>query len=84
MLAGLSSPVRSKPPSALRAATFFSPLSGVQPGEAFDVMPYAEAVTEYLLSICRDIKMPRKLKIAFCNSLGAIRTSAPGISFSSS
>lgn len=44
-----------------------SPLSGVQPGEAFDVMPYAEAVTKYLLSICRDIKMPRKLKIAFCN-----------------
>ena len=44
-----------------------SPLSGVQVGEAFDVIPYAEAVTEYLLSICRDIKMPRKLKIAFCN-----------------
>ena len=46
-----------------------SPLSGVQPGEAFDVMPYAEAVTEYLLSICRDIHMPRKLKIAFCNGV---------------
>lgn len=46
-----------------------SPLSGVQPGEAFDVIPYAEAVTEYLLSICRDIKMPRKLKIAFCNGV---------------
>ena len=46
-----------------------SPLSGVQPGEAFDVVPYAEAVTRYLLSICRDIKMPRKLKIAFCNGV---------------
>lgn len=46
-----------------------SPLSGVQPGEAFDVIPYGEAVTEYLLSICRDIHMPRKLKIAFCNGL---------------
>ena len=46
-----------------------SPLSGVQPGEAFDVAPYAEAVTKYLLSICRDIKMPRKLKIAFCNGV---------------
>lgn len=46
-----------------------SPLSGVQPGEAFDVVPYAEAVTKYLLSICRDIKMPRKLKIAFCNGV---------------
>ncbi len=46
-----------------------SPLTGVQPGEAFDVMPYAEAATEYLLSICRDIRMPRKLKIAFCNGV---------------
>lgn len=46
-----------------------SPLSGVERGEAFDVMPYAEAVTKYLLSICRDIKMPRKLKIAFCNGV---------------
>ncbi len=46
-----------------------SPLSGVQPGETFDVIPYAEAVTKYLLSICRDIKMPRKLKIAFCNGV---------------
>lgn len=49
--------------------TMASPLSGVQPGEAFDVLPYAEATTQYLLSICRDIKMPRKLKIAFCNGV---------------
>ncbi len=46
-----------------------SPLSGVQAGEAFDVIPWAEAVTRYLLSICRDIHMPRKLKIAFCNGV---------------
>lgn len=46
-----------------------SPLSGVQPGEAFDVMPWAEAATKYLLSICRDIHMPRKLKAAFCNGV---------------
>ncbi len=46
-----------------------SPLSGVQPGEAFDVIPCAEAVSEYLLSICRDIHMPRKLKIAFSNGV---------------
>jgi len=46
-----------------------SPLSGVQPGEAFDVIPWAEAATEYLLSISRDIHMPRKLKIAFCNGV---------------
>lgn len=44
-----------------------SPLSGVQEGEAFDPSPYAAAVTDYLLSICRDIRMPRKLKIAFSN-----------------
>ena len=46
-----------------------SPLSGTQAGEAFDVLPWAEAVTTYLLSICRDIHMPRKLKIAFCNGV---------------
>ncbi|MGM9537326.1 MAG: nitrite/sulfite reductase [Candidatus Onthomonas sp.] len=46
-----------------------SPLTGTQPGEAFDVLPWAEAVTAYLLSICRDIHMPRKLKIAFCNGV---------------
>lgn len=44
-----------------------SPLSGVQQGEAMDVSGYPDAVANYLLSICRDIKMPRKLKIAFCN-----------------
>lgn len=46
-----------------------SPLSGVQPGEAFDVTPWAEAVTAYLLGVCRDIHMPRKLKVAFCNGV---------------
>lgn len=46
-----------------------SPLSGVQQGEYLDVMPWVEAVTEYLLSICRDIHMPRKLKIAFGNGV---------------
>ena len=46
-----------------------SPLSGVQQGECFDVAPWAEAVTKYLLSICRDIRMPRKLKIAFSNGV---------------
>ena len=43
------------------------PLSGVLPGETFDVIPYAEAVADYLLSILYDIKMPRKLKVAFSN-----------------
>ncbi len=44
-----------------------SPLSGVEKGEAFDPTPWAEAVTKYLLSVCRDIHMPRKLKVAFSN-----------------
>ena len=44
-----------------------SPLSGVQPGECFDVMPYAEAASRYLLTIAGSIHMPRKLKVAFCN-----------------
>ena len=43
------------------------PLSGVAPGETFDVVPYAEAVGDYLLSILEEIKMPRKLKVAFSN-----------------
>ncbi len=46
-----------------------SPLAGVQPGEAFDPTPWAEAATEYLLGICRDIHMPRKLKVAFSNGV---------------
>lgn len=46
-----------------------SPLTGVQIGECFDVLPYAESTANYLLSICREIKMPRKLKIAFCNGV---------------
>ena len=46
-----------------------SPLSGVEKGEPFDVIPYATAVADYTLSICRDFKMPRKLKIAFSNGV---------------
>lgn len=46
-----------------------SPLSGVQPGECFDPTPWAEAAGEYLLSICREIHMPRKLKVAFSNGV---------------
>ena len=46
-----------------------SPLSGVQPGEAFDVLPWAEKAGEYLLGVCREIHMPRKLKVAFSNGV---------------
>lgn len=43
------------------------PLSGILPGETFDVMPYAQEVADYLLSILYEIKMPRKLKVGFAN-----------------
>ena len=43
------------------------PLSGVLPGESFDVIPYAELVADYLLSLLYDIRMPRKLKVGFAN-----------------
>lgn len=43
-----------------------SPLSGVEKGEAFDIMPYAMAAGEYMITLVSDIKLPRKLKVAFC------------------
>lgn len=46
------------------------PLSGVEAGEYFDVLPYAKAVSEYLLSMIHEVKLPRKLKVAFSNGLG--------------
>lgn len=45
-----------------------SPLSGVDKDEYFDVMPYAKAAGEYLLSFIDEKKMPRKLKVCFSNS----------------
>lgn len=45
-----------------------SPLSGVEQGEYFDVLPYAEAVSDYLLGMIKAVKMPRKLKVGFSNS----------------
>ncbi|MCM1283090.1 MAG: nitrite/sulfite reductase [Muribaculaceae bacterium] len=45
-----------------------SPLSGVETGEYFDVMPYAEAMGEYLMQFIRAVKFPRKLKVCFSNS----------------
>ncbi len=45
-----------------------SPLSGVEQGEYFDVMPWAEAAGEYLLHFIKAEKMPRKLKVGFSNS----------------
>lgn len=43
-------------------------LSGVEPGEYFDVYPYAKAAEEYLLDIMTEIRMPRKLKVTFSSS----------------
>lgn len=48
--------------------TMVSPLSGVEEGEYFDVLPYAEAVSDYLLGFIKTVKMPRKLKVGFSNS----------------
>lgn len=45
-----------------------SPLTGVDPDETFDVLPYARAVGDYLLSIVNKYSLPRKLKVAFSNS----------------
>ncbi len=45
-----------------------SPLSGVEQGEYFDVSPYAEEAAEYLMTLIKTVKMPRKLKVAFSNS----------------
>ena len=47
--------------------TMASPLSGVEQGEYFDVLPWAEGAGEYLLTKVRTIHMPRKLKVAFSN-----------------
>ena len=44
-----------------------SPLSGVEKGEYFDVLPYAEAAGEYMMSFIKGPKMPRKLKVGFSN-----------------
>lgn len=45
-----------------------SPLSGLQRGEYFDVLPYAEVAANYLLSYIKGDKFPRKLKVCFSNS----------------
>ena len=45
-----------------------SPLSGLEEGEYFDVLPWAEAAGDYLLQFIKAEKMPRKLKVGFSNS----------------
>jgi sulfite reductase (NADPH) hemoprotein beta-component len=41
------------------------PLAGVSPSEAFDVTPYAEAVTRWFLRHPLGMSLPRKFKIGF-------------------
>lgn len=45
-----------------------SPLSGVQKGEYFDVLPFAKAASDYLLGFIHTVKLPRKLKVCFSSS----------------
>lgn len=45
-----------------------SPLSGVQDGEYFDVLPYAKETASYLMNFIKAVKFPRKLKVCFSNS----------------
>lgn len=44
-----------------------SPLSGVSPDETFDVLPYVEMASDYLLSFINKVQLPRKLKVVFSN-----------------
>jgi len=46
-----------------------SPLSGVAIDEVFDVTPYMKAVANYMMKDSENLKLPRKYKIAFSNSL---------------
>lgn len=52
--------------------TMVSPLSGVEQGEYFDVLPYAERAGDYLMGIIKTVKLPRKLKVGFSNSLANV------------
>jgi sulfite reductase (NADPH) hemoprotein beta-component len=45
-----------------------NPLSGVDPDEVFDVIPYADALTRHLLRGPLSSTLPRKFKIAFESS----------------
>ena len=45
-----------------------NPLSGVEQNEYFDVLPWAEAAAEYMLTLIESLRLPRKLKVAFSNN----------------
>lgn len=43
-------------------------LSGIIENDTFDVLPYAEAAASYLMHYIKEVKFPRKLKVAFSAS----------------
>lgn len=45
-----------------------SPLAGLEPDEYFNVLPWAEAAADYLMTFIKAEKMPRKLKVGFSSS----------------
>jgi sulfite reductase (ferredoxin) len=45
-----------------------SPLSGVSSDEVFDVLPFVQEVTNYMIKDPSTMTLPRKFKIAFSNS----------------
>lgn len=45
-----------------------SPLSGVDPDEAFDVTPYAVATDKYFMNKITTYNLPRKLKVSYSSS----------------
>ena len=49
-----------------------SPLAGVEEGEYFDVLPWAEAAGDYLMHFIKAEKMPRKLKVGFSSTAANI------------
>ncbi|MFA5043908.1 MAG: sulfurtransferase TusA family protein [Kiritimatiellia bacterium] len=46
------------------------PYAGICPAEAFDVTPFAHAVTEHLIALAGSYNLPRKYKIAFSGCAG--------------
>lgn len=45
--------------------TSASPLLGIRKGEVWDFSPYVRALSEYVLTLIKGIKFPRKLKTSF-------------------
>lgn len=45
-----------------------TPLTGVEKDEYFNMTPYAEIASDYLLSFIKEVKLPRKLKVCFSST----------------